>query len=229
MFDTLLESRAGRSGSAGGALASVTAHSALIAAAVLATAQASVKVTKPVETNHVVYFPRPPLVLPVRSATTSVTDRKPVLPKPIQVSIPGSHFAPLDLRSLTSLAGEVASPEIPTGTSAGRAGAVALDPSGVFQESEVETPASLISGNASPRYPETLRSAGIQGSVVALFVVDEGGRAEVDSVRFVRSDNRLFEDAVRVALRRMQFVPAETGGRKVRQLVQMPFVFTLNR
>jgi len=27
----------------------------------------------------------------------------------------------------------------------------------------------------------------------------------------------------------MRFVPAEIGGRKVRQLVQMPFVFTLNR
>jgi protein TonB len=39
----------------------------------------------------------------------------------------------------------------------------------------------------------------------------------------------LFEDAVRVALRRMRFIPAEVGGRRVRQLVQMPFVFTLAR
>jgi protein TonB len=34
---------------------------------------------------------------------------------------------------------------------------------------------------------------------------------------------------VRVALRRMRFIPAEVGGAKVRQLVQMPFVFTLSR
>jgi protein TonB len=34
---------------------------------------------------------------------------------------------------------------------------------------------------------------------------------------------------VRVALRRMRFIPAEVGGVKVRQLVQMPFVFTLSR
>jgi periplasmic protein TonB len=45
----------------------------------------------------------------------------------------------------------------------------------------------------------------------------------------VRSDNRLFEDAVKEALRRMRFISAEAGGRKVRQLVQMPFVFTLAR
>jgi protein TonB len=65
--------------------------------------------------------------------------------------------------------------------------------------------------------------------VIAEFVVDEQGRAQEGSVRFVRSDNQLFEDAVRVALRRMRFVPAEVGGRKVKQLVQMPFVFTLSR
>jgi periplasmic protein TonB len=34
---------------------------------------------------------------------------------------------------------------------------------------------------------------------------------------------------VRTALRRMRFVPAQIGGKKVRQLVQMPFVFTLQK
>jgi protein TonB len=34
---------------------------------------------------------------------------------------------------------------------------------------------------------------------------------------------------VRRALARMRFVPAEAGGRKVSQLVEMPFVFTLSR
>jgi protein TonB len=71
--------------------------------------------------------------------------------------------------------------------------------------------------------------AGVEGQVIAVFVVDEDGRAEEGSVRFVRSDNRLFEDAVKLALRRMRFIPAQVGGKKVRQLVQMPFVFTLAR
>ena len=60
-------------------------------------------------------------------------------------------------------------------------------------------------------------------------VVNEQGRAEESSIRFLRSDNQLFEEAVRDALPRMRFIPAEAGGKKVRQLVQMPFVFTLAR
>ncbi|MFL5568339.1 MAG: energy transducer TonB, partial [Gemmatimonadaceae bacterium] len=89
--------------------------------------------------------------------------------------------------------------------------------------------ATLVAGSASPRYPETLRASGVEGRVVAVFVVDERGRAEVDSARFMSTDDRLFEDAARAALRRMKFAAAEIGGRKVRQLVQMPFVFTIDR
>src|SRR5436853_594903 len=89
--------------------------------------------------------------------------------------------------------------------------------------------AVIATARAHPGVRAPLRSSGIQGKVVARFVVDERGMAEADSVQFVSSDNRLFEDAVRVALRRMRFAPAEIGGRKVRQLVQMPFVFTLGR
>ena len=48
-------------------------------------------------------------------------------------------------------------------------------------------------------------------------------------IKILSSDNLLFNDAVLSALGRMRFVPAEIGGKKVRQLVQMPFVFTLSR
>jgi protein TonB len=94
---------------------------------------------------------------------------------------------------------------------------------------QVEKQVAVVPGAAPPRYPEVLRSAGIEGQLTAIFVVDELGRAEEGSVRFARSDNHLFEEAVRAALRKMRFIPAEIGGRKVRQLVQMPFVFTLTR
>jgi periplasmic protein TonB len=65
--------------------------------------------------------------------------------------------------------------------------------------------------------------------VLAMFVVNENGRVEDSTVKFVSSSNLLFQDAVRVALRRMRFIPAEIGGKPVRQLVQMPFVFTLQK
>jgi periplasmic protein TonB len=98
-----------------------------------------------------------------------------------------------------------------------------------FRADQVERQVSLQSGSAAPRYPESLRSAGIEGAVTARFVVSEKGIVESDSVVFVRSGNPLFEEAVRDALRRMRFVPAEVGGRKVRQLVEMPFIFTLKK
>jgi protein TonB len=69
----------------------------------------------------------------------------------------------------------------------------------------------------------------VEGAVIAIFVVDEQGRAEAESVHFLHSDNDLFEREVRATLRGMRFIPAEVGGKKVRQLVQMPFVFRLSR
>jgi len=39
----------------------------------------------------------------------------------------------------------------------------------------------------------------------------------------------LFTNSVKQALSGMRFYPAEIGGRKVKQLVQQPFNFTLTR
>jgi len=98
-----------------------------------------------------------------------------------------------------------------------------------FRADQVEKQVSLISGSASPKYPEGLRVTGVEGTVVARFVVDDEGRVEERTVAFVRSDNPLFDEAVRSALGRMRFTPAEIAGKKVRQLVEMPFVFALSR
>jgi protein TonB len=84
-------------------------------------------------------------------------------------------------------------------------------------------------GDVSPRYPGQLVSAGVEGTVLAQFVVDTLGRVERESIVMLRSDHRQFELSVREALARMRFVPAEARGRKVRQLVQQPFSFALTR
>jgi len=65
--------------------------------------------------------------------------------------------------------------------------------------------------------------------VLAQFVVDTLGRVEVASFRVLRSSHALFEQAVRSSLPNMRFLPAEVGGRRVKQLVQQPFVFNLAR
>ena len=83
--------------------------------------------------------------------------------------------------------------------------------------------------NPAPRYPASLRAAGIQGSVFARFVVDTTGRVRMETVKVDAADHPLFSEAVVEALRRSRYTPAELRGRKVPQLVVQPFVFVLPR
>jgi protein TonB len=226
MFDTLLESRSRRERSAGGTIASVGAHTALITAAVLATASAHVQPRITPELIHTVYFPPRSATVPARSSDGSPgkTITAPLIPL-IDTRRMGINAPTIDISAAPSTPIDLPA-HPPGGLGAGQS---VSSPGGVFDANQVERQVALMAGSATPRYPEVLRSSGVEGQVLAQFVVDESGRAEVDSVRFLRSDNRLFEDAVRSVLPRLRFTAAEIGGRKVRQLVQMPFVFTLNK
>ena len=86
-----------------------------------------------------------------------------------------------------------------------------------------------VPGTGVPRYPDILRSAGVEGEVLAQFVVDTTGRVELNTYKTIRKSHDLFEAALRSALPNMRFLPAEVGGRKVKQLVQQPFVFALQK
>jgi len=111
----------------------------------------------------------------------------------------------------------------------GSAGGDAANVDQPYFDFQVEKPVGAVRGSAGPRYPDILRSGGIEGQVLAQFVVDTTGSVEVASFRVIRSDHAMFEAAVRSALPNMRFLPAEIGGRKVRQLVQQPFTFALQR
>ena len=74
-----------------------------------------------------------------------------------------------------------------------------------------------------------LRSANVEGEVLVQFVVDTTGRVERGSIKILKSSHDLFTNSVQSALGGMRFYPAEVGGRKVKQLVQQPFVFNLNK
>lgn len=229
MLETLLESRPKGSRSTAGAIASVTTHTALIAAAVFATAQARVQPRAPAEIVRPVYFPpNVPQVHTPRSTPAAPSrpldgHRMIFVGTHIDIAIP-----PIDITTVVSKAEDF-----------GVASTGALRPDGAesqsvpygspFRADQVDRQVGLISGVRPPAYPEALRSAGIEGKVLVEFVVDERGQPVQGSIRVVQSDHDLFTDAVRVALRRQRFTPAEVGGKKVSQLVQMPFVFTLNR
>jgi TonB family protein len=78
-------------------------------------------------------------------------------------------------------------------------------------------------------FPPPLFAAGIHGLVIAEFVVDTAGRVEDGTVGIVSSTAPLFTDAVRVALESASYIPAIKNGRPVRQLVQQPFEFSVDR
>jgi len=230
MLERLLESKAKRQRTAAGAIASVVTHTIVIAAAVYATAQAGVRPVVPPETFRAVYFPPAPNPGSVVHATTP--SQQPLVKTP-NLTFVAPHIdisAPrIDVTDVVTRPGDFSPGPV---TSAGPSTQVQSAGNGTdvrFRADQVEKQVALVPGSAPPRYPETLRNSGVDGRVIAEFVVDEHGRVEEATVRFVRSDNPLFDDAVRVALRRMRFIPAEVGGRKVKQLVQMPFVFTLGR
>ena len=97
-----------------------------------------------------------------------------------------------------------------------------------YFEYQVEHPVAFPpSGTAAPAYPSILKSAGVEGQVIASFVVDTTGLADPGSLRIIKSTHQLFANSVAAALPNMRFTPALVGGRKVRQLVTEPFVFQL--
>ena len=97
----------------------------------------------------------------------------------------------------------------------------------VPDEFQVGKPVVLQPGSAMPKYPEILREAGVEGEVLVWFAVDEQGKANVQSFKVIRATHELFAAAVKQALPSMRFVPAEVGGRKVKQIVEQPFSFSL--
>lgn len=234
MFQTLIESRATRTRSVGGSMVSVVVHAGIVGALVVATAHATVAhVTEPREAaiKFTTSAPPPP---PPAPTTPEVFTAAPVAkgfevlraPIDIPTSLPTVDLSlpPTNLDNFTGIGK-------PGGRANGVEGGtgVATALNGVFLESEVEKPVAVLPGTAGPAYPETLRAAGVEGQVMAQFVVDSTGRVELSTFRALESQHPLFTAAVRSALSRMRFLPAEARGARVAQLVQQSFQFTVRR
>lgn len=243
MFNNLLESKAKKKSNAGGTVASIVFHSAVIAFLVWATARAALPPEEP-EVQNVTYVdipkrmdePPPPAPDVPRDAPPASSDQvyAPPPPKGFQVLT-----APVDIPDVipdVDLSRRVTNEKDFSGT--GVAGGVDRGVKGgtgpVTNESvpywdfQVEQPAEM-DKDRSPRpvYPSTLEQAGVEGSVKVQFVVDTTGRAEPSSIKILESTHELFTQSVKNVLAKMRFFPAEVGGRKVRQLVQQPFNFTI--
>jgi len=239
--------------SVGGTIFSIILHSLIVFLAVFATARAGSRKAEKVETK--VNFvemkktgPPPPkkeLPPPPKEARKPKPPKVvglPQLPKDVSVAPPQGFkvLAPavniptslptVDLSKALTNENDFSGKGVAGGSSSGVKGGTGNEGNagaadhGPYMEFQVEKAVEKIGGEA-PEYPATLKSAGVEGEVLAQFVVNESGRYESGTLNILKSSNPAFTAAVKDALPRMKFSAAQIGGKKVQQLVQMPFQF----
>ena len=234
MFSTLLESKGRVTRRTGGSIVSLAVHVSIVGAMVAATANATVRTPDDPQETSITFRteqPAPPTPPPTSASASDVfSDVAPALGAPaldVPIDVP-TGIPPIDLsRGVTNL-DDFASGRrgLGTGIPGGSQTAAGAD---VYFSAQVEKPVMTLPGTAGPAFPDMLRAAGVEGQVLAEFVVDSTGTARMDTFRVLSSDHDLFTAAVRRSLERMRFLPAEVGQRRVAQLVHQTFQFTLNR
>lgn len=234
MFGQLLESRAHRARRTGGAALSVAVHTAIIGAAVALTAHG--KSHRPIL--------EPPVIVRFIPPATPTVVRTPVTQIPLSVRGPSLNVRVIDAPLIVPAS--LPPIEMSTGLSldsvvisSGRSSRNGRGSIGTLDLGGDETPRNgawtgtelmmRIVSSAKPRYPESLRQAGIGGRVVVRFVVDTLGRIDMSTVEVLESTHDRFSVSVRDVLPAFRFKPSEAGGRRVRSLAEMPFEFAVTR
>jgi protein TonB len=239
MFDNLIESKAKKQKRTGGMLMSAVIHSVIITAAVYGTLHASEALEKP-KAEKVEFVtvkkdePPPPKEAPKPPPPDVVMKAPPpkgfqVLTAPIKIP---DVLPDIDLSKKVTDASDFTGKGVAGGIAKGVVGgtpAAPVNENQTYFEFQVEKQVSPAPGNPGPRYPDMLRSANVEGEVLAQFVVDTSGHADMSTFKVLKSTHDLFTNAVKATLPNMKFFPAEVGGKKVKQLVQMPFQFSLTK
>ena len=253
MMNTLLESKPRKQRKAGGTIFSVAFHSLIVFFAIYATARASVPDEREDRAEKVT-FVKTKVAEPPKPVEPKPEPPKPKVvpktqPKPAAPVVPKAVIAPP--RGFQVLTAPVVIPtEIPkidlsakatseadfsgkgsvggTGDGAENAAASSVDAGRNYDAFEVEREVRAISGTRV-EYPESMRSSGAEGQVLAEFVVNENGRVETSTFKVLESTNAAFTAAVKGALSRMRFRAAQIGSTNVSQVVQQAFVFKLDR
>lgn len=203
-----------------------------------------VKKEVPPEPKKVEPKPEPPKPKKAAPTPPKVNVPKVVAPAPAQgfrvvppvINIP-TKLPAIDLSKAITNAADFSGKGVAGGSASGVKGGTgkegdtgkeAGEKQGPYFEFQVEKPVEKIGGDA-PDYPSSLRDAGVEGQVLAQFVVGENGRYQGGTLKILNSSNPAFSAAVKDALPRMRFSAAQIGGKKVAQLVQMPFMFNIKK
>jgi TonB family protein len=194
----------------------LVAHTALIAAGIIATLHASQNETLvPRQVSIIFASPREPRrspqtetvipSLPTIVAPTRVPITVPLIDLDLKLKAGGSQGASVDSQAVSS-----------------------VDPVGdeVFSDMRVDEPPSLLSAPVPP-YPDILKQTGIQGEVLIEAVIDTAGRAERASIKILGSPDPGFDPGSRTWMLHALFRPARVSGRAVRVLVHVPLEYRI--
>ena len=86
--------------------------------------------------------------------------------------------------------------------------------------------APVLVAAVTPDYPRDLRQAKVEGSVVLVFLLDEGGR--VDDVRVESSSRPEFEKPALEAVKKWKFKPGMREGTAVKTHMRLPIRFKIS-
>jgi protein TonB len=237
MFNNLIESKPKKQRTTGGLVFSGILHAILGTAAVYGTLQAKEQLEKP-KAEKVEFVemkkkeePPPPKEVPPPPKDVVMAPPPPkgfqVLAAPVKVP---DVLPDIDLSKKVTDEADFSGKGVAGGSAKGVVGGTApVNSDQPYFEFQVEKQVSQIPGSGNLHYPDMLRSANVEGEVLAQFVVDTTGKYESGTFKVLKSSHEQFTQAVKNALPSMRFYPAEVGGRKVKQLVQQPFTFSLQK
>ncbi|MFN2400591.1 MAG: energy transducer TonB [Gemmatimonadaceae bacterium] len=236
MFSDLIESKPQKQRSVFGTMMSIIVHVAVILFLIkVTTGVSAIKEEKVQEDVAFVEQPKnePPPPEPEKAPPPPDVVAAPPPPKGFQIltapiEIP-DKIPEIDLSKSVTDEADFSGKGAVGGTSKGVEGGTPRAADQPYFEFQVEKPALAREGNPSPRYPDMLKQAQIEGEVLVQFVIDTSGRAEMGTFKVLKSSHDLFTSSVRSVLPQFRFYPAETGGRKVKMFVQLPFQFALNK
>lgn len=236
MFENLIETKPKKPQTAKQFAVSIAVHVVLIGAAVYGTLQAKEALEKPkAEKVEFVEMKKDEPPPPKQEAPPPEPLVAPPPPKGFQVltapiKIP-EVLPDIDLSKKVTDEADFSGKGVAGGIAKGVVGGTGPVGDQPFFDFQVEKQVAPAPGNGAPRYPDMLRSANVEGEVLFQFVVDTTGRVEMNNAqtKILKSSHDLFSNAVKQYLQSARFYPAEIGGRKVKQLVQQPFNFTLTK
>lgn len=221
-------------------------HAALIYAAVASSGLAP-RPHVQVETIEIVHFADLPVqrapsraihavrrASPVLGAAAERELRLPDLPRSFDIVLPDPPAmpdvapAPAADATLTELARPTGIADDVLHLGLGRArGLGARDDA--LDEASVERRATPLRDNLTPLYPPRMVGRHVESTFEVIFVVDTTGTVDGRTIEWPRAVEEEFTRAVAEVLTKWRFVPAQVGGRVVRQRVAQPFIFRMDR